>query len=493
MLFNSFEYLIFFPVVTVGYFWLPQKARNYWLLAASLFFYGSWEIRYLGLMLATIVLTYLCGIAMQAARNSDYDEKKKKSLAKLSLMLSLIINFGILFFFKYFNFVAQTINALIASQPVALLDVLLPVGISFYTFQAIGYTIDVYRGDIAAEKNIFTYAVFVSFFPQLVAGPIERAGNLLPQFYVKHSFNFERAHEGLVYIGWGFFCKLVIADRLALFVNAVFRDYANQDGYMLAIAAMLFSIQIYCDFSSYSNIAIGSARVLGFDLMRNFNAPYLATSVDDFWSRWHISLTTWFRDYLYIPLGGNRRGNARRVLNIFIVFLVSGLWHGANWSFVVWGAINGAYLVLSNLTGSLREKVCRKLGIDRQGRLHKLYCRVQTFLLISFAFIFFRAENIGEAWQIIGRIFTGLHLQNFRMQTLFGAGVNGANFIVLLAAIAALFIVDTQIQKCDVVKTITAKPLAVRWTLYLLLIVAIAIFGIYGPSYDPAPFIYFQF
>lgn len=493
MLFNSFAYLIFFPIVTFFYFLLPKKLRLLWLLATSLFFYACWKVEYLGLILFSILVTYFCGIMLRAIREKGGEQKRIARLSKLTLTLSLIVNFAILFFFKYFNFMAVSVNALLTREVIPLLDVLLPVGISFYTFQAVGYTIDVYRGSIEAERNIVKYATFVSFFPQLVAGPIERASNLLPQFSDLKDFNYDEAHMGLVQIGWGLFCKLVIADRLALFINPVFQDYQSHSGYMLAIAAMLFAIQLYCDFASYSIIAIGSARVLGFKLMRNFNAPYLSTSIADFWSNWHISLSTWLRDYLYIPLGGNRKGTTRRLINLLIVFFVSGIWHGANWTFLVWGLINGFYQVSSYITGPVRAGIRARLGVRENGTLYKTFCRIVVFLLYTFSLVFFRAQNLSSALEILRRIFTGLELRLFSFQTLFAAGLDVKDGVVALCAILILGLVDIYSRKTDVVKALTAKPLVLRWALYLVLIAVIAVFGIYGPAYDAVPFIYFQF
>ncbi len=322
MLFNSFSYLIYLPVVAIIYFLLPKKLRNYWLLAASLFFYGCWRAEYLLLIVFSILATYFCSLLLE---KFEGDARRKKTV----LALSFAANLAILFFFKYFNFAAATINALAAREAVHFLDVALPVGISFYTFQALGYTVDVYRGDIKAQHNIFTYALFVCFFPQLVAGPIERSENLLPQFETPHRFDYDEMLRGLLLILWGFFQKLMIADRLAIFVDAAFDSYETVSGWSLIIASVFFALQIYCDFASYSNIAIGSAQIMGFKLMKNFDAPYFSRSLGEFWNRWHISLSSWLRDYLYIPLGGNRRGTARRALNLLIVFLVSGLWHGA--------------------------------------------------------------------------------------------------------------------------------------------------------------------
>ncbi|WP_394372776.1 MBOAT family O-acyltransferase, partial [Peptoniphilus rhinitidis] len=334
MLFNSFEYLIFLPLVVIFYNLFSVKFKNIFLLLASLIFYSFWNVKYTLLMIFSIFITYLTGIYIENNRN-----KAKKM--KIAVFLCFIINLGILFVFKYFNFFADLINNFSGKDLNISIDVILPVGISFYTFQALGYTIDVYRKDLCAEKNFIDYALFVSFFPQLVAGPIERSINLLPQIKNPRKFSYENLISGLVLFFYGMFLKLIIADRAAILVNEVFRNYTNFSREVLIISAILFTLQIYCDFYSYSIMAKGSARILGINLMDNFKEPLLSKSITEFWRRWHISLSTWFKDYLYIPLGGNRKGKIKKYFNLIIVFLVSGLWHGADLSFVLWGLIHG--------------------------------------------------------------------------------------------------------------------------------------------------------
>lgn len=325
MLFNSIEFLIFFPIVVVVYFIIPDKIKHLWLLIASYYFYMCWNAKYALLILASTIVTYISGILI--------DKVKNQTLLKKSVVTaSFVINLGILFYFKYINFMLVIFTRIFAKLHIQLntpvFDIILPVGISFYTFQALSYTMDVYRGEIKAEKNFFRYALFVSFFPQLVAGPIERSKNLLKQLSVPQKFSFENMREGLLLMLWGYYLKLVLADRIAIFVDTVYGDYKTYPGMYLIVATMLFAVQIYCDFAGYSTIAMGTAKVLGVELMENFNAPYLSTSVAEFWRKWHISLTSWFKDYLYIPLGGSRKGKLRKYLNKMIVFLVSGLWHG---------------------------------------------------------------------------------------------------------------------------------------------------------------------
>lgn len=333
MLFNSFAFAIFLPIVFIFYWGFPHKYRWILMLVASYYFYMSWNPKYVVLILFTTIVSYV------AARLIEKEESKRKK--KFILVGTAILCLGVLFFFKYFNFVSESITRLLSIFAIQMnpitLKLLLPVGISFYTFQTLSYVIDVYRGDVPAEKHFGYYAVFISFFPQLVAGPIERTSNLLPQIKAKHEFNYDQATYGLKLMAWGYFKKIVIADTLSKYVSAVYDVPQNLTGFVLVLATLFFTLQIYCDFSGYSDIAIGTAKLLGINLMTNFKSPYFSQSIKEFWSRWHISLSTWFRDYIYIPLGGNRVGKIRHTMNLLITFLASGLWHGANWTFAVWG------------------------------------------------------------------------------------------------------------------------------------------------------------
>lgn len=366
MLFNSFEFWFFFAIIFILYFICIHALKSNFfsqivLLIASLFFYAYWEPVYLILIMFSVCITWVCGILMEKT------EKKK-----LILFFSLIINLTVLFIFKYFNFFVNSVNGLFVyigkNYSISKFDILLPVGISFYTFQALGYSIDVYRGKVKAEYNFITYALFVTFFPQLVAGPIERTDNLLPQFKINHAFNYDEAVSGLRLAAWGMFKKVVIADALAKYVNIAYSDVSIYPGLTLAIATFFFSIQILCDFSGYSDIAIGIARVLGFNLQKNFNTPYLVSSIKEFWNNWHISLSTWFRDYLYIPLGGSRVKKMRHYTNILIVFIVSGLWHGAAWTFIIWGFLHGIYQIFERmLNEQLKKKEIKCSIINGRG------------------------------------------------------------------------------------------------------------------------------
>lgn len=490
MLFNSLQFLIFFPIVTLGYFLIPQKVRWLWLLAASYYFYMCWNPQYALLMATSTVVTFLSGVFI--------DRGKTVFSRKLMVGISFTINLAILFYFKYFYFTLDNINAvrhmLHMSALVPKFDVILPVGISFYTFQALSYTVDVYRKEIPPEKNILKYALFVSFFPQLVAGPIERSKNLLTQVNEPHTFNYERARSGLLMMLWGFFQKLVIADRAAILVNSVYNNVQNYSGALLAAATVGFAVQIYCDFASYSTIARGAAQVLGFNLMKNFEQPYFSKSIAEFWRNWHISLSSWFKDYLYIPLGGNRRGNFRKYLNIMIVFLVSGLWHGASWHYVAWGAVHGIYQVVGGLTKNLRRLTCELAGINRTRPHYKWFQRVFTFVLVCFAWIFFRAENMSQSIEIIRKIFADFRPWSLYDGGLVSMGLDLANTAVLLAAVMLLLAVSIcEYKKCSVLGAVESWHLLARWPVYLLLLFAVLIFGIYGPGFASSQFIYFQF
>lgn len=496
MLFNSAHFLLFFPVVALLYFAIPSKfncARIGWLLVSSYYFYMCWNVVYALLMLGSTVVTYLCG------RLIGYRRDK----AKWFLVASLVINFGILFFFKYQGFAANTITRVLSAIGIAwkvpTFEVLLPVGISFYTFQAVGYTIDVYRGDIEPEKNIVNYALFVSFFPQLVAGPIERSGNLLHQIKAKHRFDYERVRSGLWLMLWGFFQKLVLADRLASVVDLAYGKPESQTALRLILATIAFAFQIYCDFASYSNIAIGAARIFGIRLMKNFDRPYFSCSIAEFWRRWHISLSSWLKDYIYIPLGGNRRGSVRKYVNLIIVFLVSGLWHGASWNFVIWGAIHGVYQIVGDITKPFRDRLWKWMHLDVEGWFVRLVRGGITFVLVDFAWIFFRASGTAGALRIIKRILIpGSVSENLAQSPAFGKDllwwiVTGCALLVLLAVSVWEGRAGKQDRHGRMILSPDARfaawPLVLRWAVCLLLLFAILLFGVW----DTGGFIYFQF
>lgn len=394
MLFNSIHFLIFFIIVTLGYWSLGWSGRWRLLLFASCYFYMVFKPIYILILFFTIIIDYLAGI---------WIEQSKGSNRKLLLILSLISNIGILAIFKYFNFfntnLSQFLGIFEIKNPVPYLEILLPIGLSFHTFQAMSYTIEVYRGNQKAERHFGIYALYVMFYPQLVAGPIERPQNVIHQFYEKHQFNWEKTKSGLMMMAWGLFKKVVIADRLAMIVDSAYNNPSEKNGLSLLIATFFYTFQIYCDFSGYSEIALGAARVMGFELMENFKSPYFSKSISEFWRRWHISLSTWFRDYLYIPLGGNRVAEWRRYVNQFIVFMVSGLWHGAQWTFVIWGSLHGFYLIVA----ALRNKYFPKLTLP-DNTLGKSINLATTFTLVMLAWVFFRAKNTRDAFLILRKI-----------------------------------------------------------------------------------------
>ena len=487
MLFNSIDFLVFFPVVTGIFFVIPKKMRCVWLLISSYYFYMSWNPKYAVLIIASTIITFISGIFIEKANT--------KAGKQFVVTASLVSNLAILAVFKYANFALQTWSAIANHFGIEVidrnLDLLLPVGISFYTFQALSYTIDVYRENVKAEKNILRYALFVSFFPQLVAGPIERTGNLLRQIQkIKEIklWNFERIRDGLLLMFWGLFQKLVIADRASLLVKEVYNNYQNYGFLELLIASILFAFQIYCDFGGYSNIARGAAQVMGFSLMKNFRQPYLATSIKDFWRRWHISLTSWFTDYLYIPLGGNRKGALCKYFNILIVFTVSGLWHGASWHFVAWGFVHAVYQILEDLSIKIKEKA-GKSGCHELSFSQRLGKRITTFLLVDIAWIFFAADNLHHVYYIFQQMFS-----TFQTTSIYGIGLDRGNWFVLCAGIIVLMIVDAIHEKGrEIFSLVNQQAIWFRWTLYLGLIWCIIMFGIYGVDYDAGQFIYFQF
>ena len=498
MTFNSISFLIFFPVVTICYYLFPHRIRWIWLLVCSYFFYMSWNPKYVLLIVFSTVVTWAgAGMIRAQRRNGEEDSRRTQ---RWILAACILANLLILGFFKYFNFFSRNISGLMEALHLGVrtpqIDVLLPVGISFYTFQALGYLIDVYRGDVDPEPNLARYALFVSFFPQLVAGPIERSGNLLGQLRERHAFNPEQVMRGLLQMSWGFFKKLVIADRAAVFVTAVFDQYAECSGVSICLAVMLFAFQIYCDFSGYSDIAVGAARTMGISLMKNFDRPYFARTTAEFWRKWHISLTTWFRDYVYIPLGGNRHGKLKKYVNILFTFLLSGLWHGASWNFVVWGVMNGFFQVAGEVTSEIRSRGRRLLHIREDGILHRIFRTAVTFLLVDFAWLFFRAPGLRDALLMIRHAFR--HFTPGSVPALEnGAGVSAVldvpEIIVLAAALLILFAVDFWSQKRDLIGAVLRRNVVIRFLIYYIILFILLIFGIYGPAFDASSFIYFQF
>jgi alginate O-acetyltransferase complex protein AlgI len=483
MLFNSLQFAVFFPVVTLLYFLLPHKARVPLLLIASCWFYMAFVPKYILILAFLILLDFCAGIWIENAHGHR---------RKVFLILSLCANVGMLGFFKYFNFLNGNVTSLAHflgwNYSIESLKILLPIGLSFHTFQSMSYTIEVYRGNFKAERSLLYFATFVMFYPQLVAGPIERPQNLLHQFREKHYFTRKNFIEGAQLMVTGLFKKIVIADRAAIFVNAVYGDPRHSSGAQLLIATCLFAVQIYCDFSGYTEIARGAAKIMGFDLMLNFDRPYLATSIADFWRHWHISLSTWFRDYVYFPLGGNRCGKLRNCFNLAVVFLISGLWHGANWTFVIWGAIHAFLMIAYVLTTIPRKQAADILGESAMSFLGW----VSTVALVTFAWIFFRAANFSDAEVVIHRIFTQF---SPAVGTGIARGLDSMQFglILLLIVLLLSFEFLGRRNRKHIWAMVSEQPRLVRWSAYYAFGVAFVVLLLLNPEHKPQPFIYFQF
>ena len=413
MVFNSVGFLIYYPIVLLLYFVLPKRLSWVMLLLASYYFYISWNVELIYLIVFTTLISWISAMLIERTN--------KKGVKKLFLVLTLLTSLGVLFFYKYFNFLSDSVTEALKAFGIGAdpfhLDLILPVGISFYTFQTLSYVIDVYRGDVKTERNFFFYALYVSFFPQLVAGPIERPNNLIPQLHERHRPNWKNTRSGLRKMLIGFFKKVVVADLLAVYVNAVYNDAAGTTGLGVLIATVLFAFQIYCDFAGYTDIAIGCAEIMGIKLMQNFDRPYTAQSIKEFWRRWHISLSTWFKDYIYFPLGGSRCAKWKNMRNVMIVFLVSGLWHGAAWTFVIWGALHGLYQVIGALLKPLRDKALAALHVASDAKILCFLRKMTTFALVCFAWIFFRANSMSDALLLVKKLFTDWSLSDVYFRT----------------------------------------------------------------------------
>lgn len=498
MIFNSYNFLIFFPIVLLIYFIVPKKIRYIWLLIASYYFYMCWNAKYAILIGISTLITYGSGLALEKLNEVQAVVWKKKAV----VALSLFSNLGILVFFKYFNFILGNINGILERFNMSIIDkpfdIILPVGISFYTFQALTYTIDLYRGEVNAEKNIFRYALFVSYFPQLTAGPIERSKNLLVQFRQMDKiklFNVERIANGSILMIWGFFMKMVISDRVAILVDTVFNQYYRYSTFALVIGAIGFAIQIYCDFGGYSLMSIGASQIMGFDIIENFNVPYFSRSVGEFWRRWHISLSSWLRDYLYIPLGGSRCSKLKKYRNVTITFLASGIWHGAQWTYVVWGGIHAIYQIIGDITKPFKMKVVDKFKIKTECFSYKIAQVITTFILVDLAWIFFRSQTIGDAFKYIYYMFTRLDCWSLFNESIYLLGLERREINILFFAILVLCIIDLIKYRFNISLDIFLQKqnLWFRWVVIIGLIITIFIYGIYGPSYDAKEFIYSQF
>ena len=494
MLFNSLDFMIFFPIVVLVYFIIPRKIRYIWLLVVSYYFYMCWNAEYALLIGISTIITYLSGLLL--------GKFQKTWLRKLVVALSFISNLWILVFYKYFDFILENVNLVLQKMDVELIsnpfDIILPVGISFYTFQALSYTMDVYRKEVEPEKNPLRYALFVSFFPQLVAGPIERSKNLLKQVKEVDNlklWNYDRVANGFVMMVWGLFQKMVIADRISIYVDSVYENLYAVGTMETLFAAIGFSIQIYCDFAAYSTIAIGAAKVMGFELMENFNTPYFATSIKDFWRRWHISLSTWFRDYLYIPMGGNRKGKIRKYLNVLVTFLVSGLWHGASWNYVLWGGLHGIYQVIGEILLPVRKKIVSLMKVNETVFSYKFGQMLFTFSLTTLTWVFFRAKTLEEALYFFKRLFTRWNPWVFFDEGLYKFGLDRVEVNILFVALITLFLVEwVKYTKNKVISDfLMEQNLWFRWLVVIGWIVVILVYGEYGLTFDSNQFIYFQF
>lgn len=515
MLFNTARYVLFLPAVVLLYYLLPRKFRYIWLLAASYYFYMQWNPWYILLLFTCTLTTWTAGMLLSGLHGREGDgsitPESGRKLRKLFLTLCIVLNLGILAFFKYVPFGLQCVNRMITLFGLPALvsgfHITLPVGISFFILQSLGYLMDVYRNDIRAEQNFLRYALFVSFFPQLVAGPIERSQNLLTQLQTPHRLRFSNLKKGGLLILYGLFLKMVIADRAAILVDTVLEDTASWPGFYIVIAMLFFSIQIYCDFHGYSTIARGSALLMGIHLLNNFNAPYLSRSIKEFWQRWHISLSGWFRDYLYIPLGGNRKGPVRKECNLLTVFAVSGLWHGASFGFIFWGMFNALCQIGADIRTEVTKRLlhlwnhslppCLQMG-NRPARPltfgRALYKTCFTCLLVSFAWLFFRAGGLMKALQIIQDM---LRVNNWTILldgSLYAPGIPRNYMRILLLSILALFAVDYHTYRGrDVADMVLGQGWIFQCCIGCILLFTILLYGCYGTLYDTTQFIYFQF
>ena len=490
MQFVSLEFLIFILSACLITCIIPQKYRYIWFLAASWGFYYKLNGKFLILLVIVTVVAYVAG---RAVGGENGDRSKKKAVLVSSITI-LVLMLG---YFKYTGFLMDTVRSIQSffklSETAPVLNIILPAGISFYLFQAIGYIADCYMGKIEPENNYLRLATFISFFPQISAGPIERASNMLPQYMSPKKVSMDDIKDAALLILWGYFQKIIIADRLVTVVNSVYANYEQKDGGVLFLATLCYTLQIYCDFAGYSNIAIGTAKLMGIKLMDNFKNPYLSESVAEFWRRWHISLSTWFRDYIYIPLGGNRKGLTRKLINLMIVFAVSGLWHGAAWTFVVWGLIHGLFQVAGILLKPLRDKLVDVFNIDRESFSHKFVKIFVTFMLVNIGRVFFRAESFAQAafilknmWKISPWIITD--------GTLISLGLSAPDVYLLIGSLIVLFIVDVCNYRGIIVReNINKQGLWMRWVIYIVAAVFVITCGVWGPGYDASSFIYSSF
>lgn len=488
MSFVSFSFLILLFVTVVVYYLISPQYRWIWLLVISFFFYMCSSPVYVVFLFASILVTYFSGVLIGKVNHGSGRKTRKKAI----VALSLVINIGVLITFKYLKFFSDLLSFAGINAIAGEYRFILPIGISFYTFQSLSYTLDVYRGDVEPEYHLGKYALFVSFFPTLISGPIQKSKDFLKKIDEVHSFDYDGVRRGILLMLWGYFEKMVVADRLGVLVNTVFNSPAQYHGLDSILAVLFYTFQIYCDFAGYSNISLGVAETLGFHLSANFKQPYFSKSIQEFWRRWHISLGTWFRDYLYFPLGGSRCPKFRHYLNLLIVFTVCGLWHGASLTFLFWGILHGFYQIVGLLLKPVKRKVQDRLGFQNSSRGYPMLQTAATFLLVSFAWVFFRADTMENAFLMIGNMF------QFDRSTLwdgsiFNLGLTQPEFIAAILGIFIVVLVDILTTHLDLRNVLTGSNTIVRWTVYLAAVLILIIFGTYGSEYSAQSFIYFQF
>lgn len=493
MLFNSFSFLIFFPLAVLSYYIVPKRLQNVWLLALNYFFYMSWNAKYGLLLIGCTVISYFTGLGIEKSA----DAGKKRNARKI-LLLVIVLLTAVLCIFKYTNFVINNINQICSilhiERTYQLFDIVMPVGISFYSLEVIGYLADVCQGRLSAERNFVRYALFVSFFPQILSGPIERGGHMLGQFGKPRKFSYEAVRSGLFIMLYGYFLKLVIADRTAIFVNRIFDDLPKYSGAAIVLATILYGLQIYCDFYGYSAMALGAGRILGIEIIDNFNCPYFSRSPQEFWRRWHISLSTWLRDYIYFPLGGSRCSKARSCFNLLVTFLVSGLWHGSQWTFIVWGLLNGLYQVVGKITGQGQTALCKNAGTRTESRGYQAVQMIVTFLLIDFAWMFFRMGSLSDFPYVLKKVFLDFRPLSVCGPTLFSYGLDRPNCCLLLFSVLILFFADVcKYKGICLSDRICGKNWVFRAIFLAAAVLFIVLTGIWGNAYHAGSFIYFKF
>ena len=501
----SLNFFVFFALSLLGYYVFPKKHRWIWLLVVSLAFYLMADLRYMVYLAFSIITTYTAGRLMgprkeEAPLGDNKAEKNEKLRRRWILAAVLVLNIGRLLFLKFYNYSATTV-ALLAGRvgwelTPPLFELIMPLGISFYTLQVAGYCIDVYKRKITPERHILKYALFVSFFPQIIQGPIPRYDFLAPQLTAPHAFQYKNFSHGLQLMLWGYFKKMVVADRAALVVSAVFDHYAwpaHFDGAQVLFAAVLFAVQLYADFSGCVDIVRGCAQTFGIDLPRNFDRPYFATSIQDFWRRWHISLSSWLRDYVYIPLGGNRKGRVRQYVNIMVVFLVSGIWHGVGFRYLAWGFLHGFYQVAGKILKPLRDQIITRTGVNRETVGYRVLQMIPTFSLVTLAWIFFRATSLRTALSMVKRLLLDFHLSSLIGDSLYTFGLSERNTHLLFAAIVVMILVSILQKGGSIRERLDRQPLLIRWAVFLAGVTAVLVFGVYGPGINSEAFIYAQF